>query len=356
MRSMQIINWGEPLELRELETPVPKGAEILVRVEACGVCHSDLHIRSGFFNLGKGNTFSMEERGVFTPFTMGHEPVGTVIATGQSCDEYLVGKSFVIYPWISCEKCEPCLNGFTQVCDTPKIIGTRVHGAYSDYVIVPNKKYLFDYSGIDMNLACTLACSGLTTFSALRKIKPEFLGARDSVLIIGAGGLGLTAICLLKSMSKARIIVSDISEEHRHIAKELGANHCIDPGDDKSSENVQAFAHHASGTGIAATLDLVGLPETMKFGLLALRKGGHHVHIGLFGGAHTISLPPLAFRMLKISGSYVGSLIEFKELIDLVKSGIKLPIPIIERPLMDASAALDDLESGNVTGRIVLKP
>mgnify|MGYP001209658797 FL=1 len=356
MRSMQIINWGKPLELREMETPIPKGSEVLIQVEACGVCHSDLHIRSGFFDLGKGEKFPIEERGVFTPFTMGHEPVGTVVATGQSSDEGIIGKSFTIYPWISCDKCEPCINGYTQVCDSPNIIGTRVDGAYSDYVIVPDKKYLFDYSGINVDLACTLACSGLTTFSALRKIQPEFLGSQDCVLIIGAGGLGLTAICLLKSMSKARIIVSDISGEHRRIAKDLGANYCIDPGDSNSIGNLQAYAHHNNGKGIAATLDLVGLPETMKFGLSNLRKGGHHVHVGLFGGAHTISLPPLAFRMLKISGSYVGSLREFKELIDLIKSGVKLPIPITQRPLKEASFALDDLEAGNVIGRIVLKP
>ena len=98
------------------------------------------------------------------------------------------------------------------------------------------------------------------------------------------------------------------------------------------------------------------MSETMKFSLSVLRKGGHHVHVGLFGGAHSISLPPLAFRMLKVSGSYVGSLKEFNELIGLVKNGEKLPIPIRQWPLEAASIALDELESGKVVGRIVLIP
>ena len=356
MRSMQIINWGEALELREMKTPTPSGSEVLIRVEACGVCHSDLHIRSGFFDLGNGERFPIEERGVATPFTLGHEPVGTVVATGKTSDMGLIGKSFVIYPWISCDQCESCLNGYPQICDFPQIIGTRVNGAYSDYILVPDKRYLVDYTGIDKYLACTLACSGLTTFSALKKIKPELLGNQDLVLIIGAGGLGLTAICLLKSLSGVQIIVSDVSEERRQAAKELGADYCIDPTSDRIKEQIESFGNERGTKGVAATLDLVGMSDTMKFSLSVLRKGGHHVHVGLFGGAHSISLPPLAFRMLKVSGSYVGSLKEFNELIGLVKNGVKLPIPIMQRPLEEASIALDELESGKVIGRIVLIP
>ena len=355
MRSMQIIEWGKPLELRCYETPTPSGDELLIKVESCGVCHSDLHIWEGFFDLGDGKKFPIKERGVKLPFTLGHEPVGTIIAKGNTANGD-VGKSYAIYPWINCGKCEPCINGLTQICDSPEIIGTRVNGAYSDHVIVPNSKYLVDYSGISPDLACTLGCSGLTTFSAIKKINPEKLKSSDSVLILGAGGLGLTALCILKEMCKANIIVSDIDDEKRSAAKNLGADHVIDPSTNNALENVISFGSEDNKTGIACSLDFVGLPQTMAFATTALRKGGHHIHVGLFGGSHSISLPPLAFRMLRISGSYVGTLEEFKELVTLVRNGLNLPIPISTRPLEDAASALSDLQTGKIVGRMVLKP
>ncbi len=356
MRSMQIIKWGEPLELRESKTPMPQGSEVLVRVDACGVCHSDLHIWEGFFDLGNGQKFQIEERGVHLPFTMGHEPAGTVIAAGSEAQGIETGKSYAIYPWINCGSCEPCQNGLTQICDAPKIIGTRVNGAYSDHVIVPHPKFLVDHSGISADLACTLACSGLTTFSAIRKIQPDRLTERDTVVVLGAGGLGLTSVRILKYMSKARIVVSELDAEKRAIAVQMGADLIVDPSRDSAAKDLKTAAQTDDGRGIAAILDFVGLPQTMEFGLSLLRKGGHHVHVGLFGGAYSMSLPPLAFRMLRVSGSYVGTLEEFRELVGLVQNGMDLSIPITNRPLDEAADALEDLQSGKVAGRLVLKP
>ena len=355
MRSMQIIEWGKPLELRRHETPIPSGDELLIKIESCGVCHSDLHIWEGFFDLGDGKKFPIEDRGVKLPFTLGHEPVGTVIAKGNTATGE-IGKSYAIYPWINCGKCEPCINGLTQICDSPTIIGTRVNGAYSDHIIVPNGKYLVDYEGISPDLACTLGCSGLTTFSAIKKINPEKLKSSDAILILGAGGLGLTALCILKAMCKAKIVVSDIDNEKRNTAKDLGADYVIDPTKSNAVEDVILYGRENSKTGIACTLDFVGLPQTMAFATNILRKGGHHIHVGLYGGSHSISLPPLAFRMLRISGSYVGTLEEFKELISLVKNGLELPIPISTRPLEEAATALAELQSGKIVGRMILKP
>jgi len=356
MRSMQIIKWGEPLELRESETPTPQGSEILVRIDACGVCHSDLHIWEGFFDLGEGQKFPIEERGVHLPFTMGHEPAGVVIAKGPDSGDAEIGNSYAIYPWVNCGECEPCLNGLTQVCDAPKVIGTRVNGAYSDHVMVPDHRFLVDHTGISSDLACTLACSGLTTFSAIRKIDPTSHTAKDTVVVLGAGGLGLTAVRILKHLSKARVVVSDIDPTKRAAAEDMGADLTVDPTEDIAVQTVQQLAKRDGGSGVAATLDFVGLPQTMNFGLSLLRKGGHHVHVGLFGGAHPISLPPVAFRMLRISGSYVGTLEEFRELVALVQDGMDLAIPVTNRPLEQAAEALADLQAGNVVGRLVLKP
>jgi len=354
MKSMQILEWGKPLEMRHSKTPVPEGKQILVAVEYCGVCHSDLHIREGFFDLGNGVKFPISARGVHPPFTMGHEPVGCVVAVGPEANPDLLGRSFVIYPWINCEECEPCQNSLPQICDAPKIIGTRVDGAYADHVIVPDEKFLVEYGDINPALACTLACSGLTVFSALKKIMPQDLNGQDTILIIGAGGLGLSAVMLAKSLSKARIVIADIDEAKLDAAMDLGADESILSSSKNASTQIKEFA--ASGNGLAASLDFVGLPQTMQLGLDSLRKGGVHVHVGLFGGAFQLSLPPLSFRMLQIRGSYVGTLEEFRELVSLVRNGLRIELPVEIRLLAEANAALNDLQEGEIVGRVVLKP
>ena len=356
MRSMQIIEWGKPLQMRELPTPIPKGTELLVQVESCGVCHSDLHIWEGFFDLGNGQKFAISERGVHPPFTMGHEPVGKVIAQGPDAIGADIGKSYAVYPWIECGHCRPCTTGLPQICDAPKIIGTRVAGAYSDHVIVPNAKYLVDYSGINPDLAATLACSGLTTYSALNKLDLAKMTNQDTLLIIGAGGLGLSAICIARALCNARIVVVDIDSDKRAAARTIGADIVIYSAASDAGAQLSGFADAQDGRGIAASVDFVGLPQTMAFALAALRKGGQHVHVGLFGGAHPISLPPLAFRMLRVMGSYVGTLEEFRALVKLVQGGLALPIPISTRPLDQAAQALADLQSGKILGRVVLRP
>ena len=357
MRAMQIINWGAPLELRTCETPVPKGEEILLRVDACGVCHSDLHIWDGFFDLGNDQKFAIEERGVQLPFTLGHEPVGTVVAKGADVSSFVeIGESYAVYPWINCGECQPCQNRLTQICDAPKIIGTRVDGAYADHVLVPRAEFLVDYKGIEPELACILGCAGLTSYSALKKVELDSLDGRDSLLIIGSGGVGLAAISIARALCDARIIVADIDPSKRDAALQAGAAKVVDANAESALGKIDVLAQSQEGMGVAASIDFVGLPQTMSLGLNALRKGGQHIHVGLFGGAHSLSLPPVAFRMLRISGSYVGTLIEFRELIALVRDGMEMAIPISTRPLEEASGALEDLRQGKIVGRVVLKP
>ncbi|MDE0532050.1 MAG: alcohol dehydrogenase [Albidovulum sp.] len=355
MRSMQIVEWGEPLEMRTKDAPQPKGTEILVAIEACGVCHSDIHIWEGYFDLGNGEKLQIPDRGVKLPFTLGHEPAGRVVSVGPDADSSLVGKRFAIYPWFECGSCEACNNGLAQACDFPTTIGTRRDGAYSDFVIVPDAKYLVDFSGIDIDRACTLVCSGLTAFSAIKKIEPDNLMPDDTVVIIGAGGVGLAALCIAKALCKAKIIVADINSDRRAAALKLGATAVCNPAEESVAAQMAKNASSA-GAGIAASIDFVGLPQTIDFSFNALRKGGLHIHVGLFGGAYSMSLPKLTFRMLRFAGSYVGSLSEFRELVELVRSGLSLSFPIAARPLDEAADALEELRSGKVVGRIVLKP
>ena len=168
MRAMQVIEWGKPLELREYPTPEPTGKEVLMRITACGVCHSDLHIWSGQFDLGDGEIIDLESRGVKPPFTMGHEPLGTVEALGPDAEGVAVGESYIVYPWIGCGSCPHCDKGDDLMCAAPRVIGTRVDGGYADYVIVPDVKYLIDYADVPQDLALVSASPGCSSGATAR--------------------------------------------------------------------------------------------------------------------------------------------------------------------------------------------
>ena len=140
MRAMQIIEWGKPLEAREYPDPEPQGEEVLLRVEATGVCHSDVHIWDGFFDLGGEQRISLESRGVRLPFTMGHEIAGEVAALGPHASGIKVGDKLVAYPWIGCGECAVCRKGEELLCLSPRTLGTRRAGGYATHVIVPRRK------------------------------------------------------------------------------------------------------------------------------------------------------------------------------------------------------------------------
>jgi len=182
MISYQIIEHGKPLQKKMLETPKPQGSEVLMRVTRSGVCHSDLHIWEGFFDLGGGKRFYVKERGCVPPFTLGHEPFGVVEAVGPKAPKSLIGKKRLIHPWIGCGKCAVCKAGQENYCVSgTRILGVNRAGGYSTHLLVPDAKYLIDASGIDEAFAATLACSGVTAYSASAKLPT--LATSDRVAI-----------------------------------------------------------------------------------------------------------------------------------------------------------------------------
>ena len=199
-----------------------------MRVEACGVCHSDLHIWQGYFDLGDGRRVSHADRGCTLPFTLGHEIVGEVAALGPDAEGAAVGERRIVFPWIGCGACEACAAGDENLCPKPRSLGARVNGGYSDHVMVPHGRYLVDFDGVDEDLACTYACSGLTAYGALTKVK--HLGGRDHVVVIGAGGVGLSAIQIAPSVTEANVIVADLDATKREAGLGAGARHAVDNG------------------------------------------------------------------------------------------------------------------------------
>jgi len=344
MISYQVIEHGQPLQKVLASTPKPQGSEVLVRVTRAGVCHSDLHIWDGFFDLGGGKRFYVKERGCVPPFTLGHEPLGVVEALGPKARGVKVGQKRLVYPWIGCGKCAVCKAGQENYCVSgTRFLGVNRAGAYSTHLLVPDPKYLIDIGGIDDSFGATLACSALTAYSAAAKL-PD-MDPQDEVAVLGCGGLGLIGISVLREKGVKGIVACDVDDAKLAAAAKLGA---------KKTVNMRAADAAQQLQGIAAAIDFVGSPATAGPGIAALRKGGRYVICGLFGGELTHPLPPIAQRAIGIVGSYVGNLQELKEVVALAKKKRLRPTPVETRPGAQANAALEDLKAGKVLGRIVL--
>ncbi|MDH3661236.1 MAG: alcohol dehydrogenase [Alphaproteobacteria bacterium] len=350
MKSYQITEWGGPLELSEKPTPTPEGREVLLRITAAGICHSDLHIQDGFFDLGQGERVEFAKLGAQLPLTLGHEIAGVVEAVGPDAGGVTVGQAYIAFPWIGCRTCGICEHEREQFCMSPKFLGARVDGGYSDHVIVPDPSYLVSHDGIPADLACTYACAGLTAYSALRKAQD--LGEADCLLMIGAGGVGLSALHMAKELTSAKVVVADVDPEKRAVAKAAGAFEVIDNSEDDAVKKVLEL----TGGGVRVAIDFVGAAPTGKFGLASLRKGGKLIVVGLYGGALPVALPLMPVRALTIQGSYVGTLDELKDLVRLGQAGMISPIPLDPRSLDDAPRSLQDLRDGKVSGRVILRP
>ncbi len=350
MRSFQICTCGEPLQCNEQPTPKPAGTEVLLKVLAAGVCHSDLHLSDGYFDLGGGKKLNIVDRGMKLPVTLGHENVGEVVAFGPDARGVKIGDRRLVYPWMGCGNCGVCKRGDEQLCIKPSSIGVFRPGGYSDHLMVPHPRYLFDIGDIPPERAAPLACSGVTTYSALKKVGSTL--TTDPVVIVGAGGLGLMCLALHKAMGGHSAVVVDINVGKRDAAKKAGAVAVIDGGAPDAAKQVIA----ATGGGAWAVIDLVGSSSTAKIGIDSLIKGGGLILVGLYGGDITMSLPPFPMRAITIQGSYTGSLTETAELIELVKRTGLPPVPVATRRLDEVNAVLSELRAGKVIGRVVLTP
>ena len=352
MLSYQVETFGRPLARVLRETPQPQGTEVLVQVGHCGVCHSDLHLQDGYFDLGGGNKIDMS-RPMGLPRTLGHEIAGTVVALGPgvtAADGVQVGDRRVVFPWIGCGECATCARGDEHLCGAPRALGANRDGGYATHVMVPHPRVLLEYDPVPEAQACTLACSGLTAYSALRKIGP--LAAGDALLVIGAGGVGLSGIRLAKQLLGVAPIVAELDRAKWDVAREAGAAEVFDP----TAEGAAKALMKSTGGGVAAAVDFVGAGASFGFGLGALRKGGRLVCVGLFGGNAPVVPAILSMKAVSIVGSYVGSLVELRELLAFARAGRMPAMPVATRPLDEASQALDDLRAGKIKGRAVLTP
>ncbi|WP_158268419.1 alcohol dehydrogenase [Limnohabitans sp. Hippo4] len=347
MISYQVEAFGRPLAQVIRDIPNPLGSEVVIKVGSCGVCHSDVHLHDGYFDLGNDIKLDMT-RTVKPPRTLGHEIAGTVVAVGPEVKGVKVGDKRVVFPWIGCGTCALCETGNEHLCNSPQALGIHRDGGFASHTVVPHERYLLDYGNLPEEQACTYACSGLTAYSALKKVAP--LGPKDPLLIIGAGGVGLSGIRLARQMFETPPIVLELDKSKWDIAREAGAGEIIDP----NAEGALKSLMKATG-GVAAAIDFVGAAATFNFGFQALRKAGKLVCVGLFGGSSPIVPAMVSMKAVSVTGSYVGSLQEMQELMVIAKTGVLPDLPLGTQSLDTATQALEDLRAGRIRGRTILK-
>ncbi|WKT57127.1 alcohol dehydrogenase catalytic domain-containing protein [Candidatus Nitrosotenuis chungbukensis] len=219
MKAARITSPQQPLEIMEIETPKPKDVEVVVKVKATGVCHSDLHLWEGGYDTGDG-FMKVTDRGVKFPVTPGHEIVGTVSEIGAAVQGIRVGDNVLVYPWIGCGICSACRVGNDNICDAPRSLGVFQNGGYAEYVLVPHFKFLANIDGIDMDAATSLACSGLTAYTAIKKSNAN---SQHSMVIFGAGGLGLMGVQIARAITNANIVCVDIDDTKACSCKGVGS-------------------------------------------------------------------------------------------------------------------------------------
>lgn len=351
MESYQITEWGKPLQHRLLERPSPHGDEVLVKIEAAGVCHSDVHLRAGYFDLGGGKRLTAEKFGATLPMTLGHEMAGTVAALGPEAANLEIGMPVVVYPWIGCGTCSHCLDQRDTDCEAQRSLGSRRDGGFSQYVLVPRSRYVVPVGPVDLKLAATFACSGLTAFGALKKLPP--MSAGDRVLLIGAGGLGLAAVAIAPLVTAARLVVADLDQDKLDAARALGAHVLFDSS---GGGDVAPALKLAAGGPIRGVIDFVGTRQTAELAMAVAVKGTVIVIVGMMGGSLEVPLATLSPRNLTLRGSHVGTLDELKELLRYASEGRLQPIPVTARPMHEINRIIDDLEARRFVGRVVVTP
>jgi alcohol dehydrogenase, propanol-preferring len=358
LKAARIVEANKPLEISELEIPEPKENQVIVKVKAVGVCHSDLHLWEGGYDLGDGSFMKVTDRGVKYPVTPGHEIVGSIAKMGSAVTGFSEGDNVLVYPWIGEGTCPACKAGNENLCDSPKSLGVFQDGGYAEQVLVPHFKYLVKVSGIDLEPAASLACSGLTAYTAVKKANmnsPEYL------VIIGAGGLGLMGIQIAKAITNAKVICVDLDDKKLDIAKKMGADFVINTNvigsvTTGSGNAVQKIISICDNKGADSVIDFVNAPQTAKTGIAILRKRGNLVLVGLFGGSINLSLVTIPLKAITIQGAYTGNYNDFVELIELAKKGTIKQVISERYSLNQSNNALENLKQRKIIGRAVINP
>ncbi|MFD6277541.1 NAD(P)-dependent alcohol dehydrogenase [Streptomyces sp. NPDC060209] len=345
MRAVRLTDWGRGPTLAEIERPVPHEAEVLVRVEAAGLCHSDVHV----VDAAAG---ALPYR---PPFTLGHEVAGHVAAFGSGAEGVAVGERVVLYgPW-GCGTCARCAAGRDNYCDRRGELdwhgaGLGRDGGMADYVLVPSTRHLVAIGDLPADQAAPLSDAGLTSYHAIAGLR-HALGEGTTAAVIGVGGLGHLAVQILRAITPSRVLAVDVRADALTLADRSGAHFSTL----MRADTAHALREGTRGVGVDAVLDFVGNDATLELAADALRPGGELAVVGSGGGHLTVRKPGYLPPGFRLSLPFWGSRPELVEVIALARSG-ELRVETEQFPLTAAPEAFDRLRRGRTQGRAVLIP
>jgi alcohol dehydrogenase, propanol-preferring len=336
MRAAVVHDFSEPPRIEDLPKPVAGPAEILVRIEASGLCHTDIHAAHGDWPVKPK-----------LPFVPGHEGVGIVETLGDDVTEVGLGDRVAI-PWLgwSCGMCDYCLSGWETLCESQLNTGYSVDGGFAEYAKAFARQVVCVPDGIDPFDAAPLACAGVTTYKAVKVagVKPA-----DLVAVWGIGGLGHLALQYAQ-IAGARVVAVDIFDDKLALARALGAEHTVNAGEQDPVASIKALG------GADAAIVLAVAPKAFEQAFASLRRGGTMSLVAL-PPENTMELPifETVLNGITVVGSIVGTRVDLREVFALHAAG-KTHVVREERPLAEVETAMEDVLRGDVPARIVFRP
>lgn len=336
MKAAVLRDFTQPIAIEEIPTPEPGEGEVLIRVRACGVCHSDLHLAEGDWEQLKPITK--------LPLILGHEVAGVVDKLGPGVTELAVGDRVGV-PWLhwTCGECEYCREGREVLCSKQTITGVMVDGGYAEFLKAKASHVARIPAALSFEEAAPLFCAGLTVYRAL---KSAGLAAGQRVAVFGVGGLGHLAIQIVKARGAVPVAV-DIADDKLALARELGAAHTINSVAEQPRKAMRALG------GAHIVVVTSASKAAYETALQCVRKGGTLAVVGMPPEAVPVSMVSLVAGEIRIVASAVGTREDLRELLDLAAAGA-VRCRYESAPLADAAASLDRVKRGAVSGRIVL--
>jgi propanol-preferring alcohol dehydrogenase len=345
MKAFRLVDWGRPPVLDEVDRPVPRDGEVLVRVDAAGLCHSDLHVVDA-------HTGALPFR---PPFTLGHEIAGRVAALGPTAAGPSVGESVVVYgPW-GCGSCPRCAVGRENYCDRRAElayagVGLGRDGGMAEYVLVPATRHLQPIGDLDPVQAAPLTDAALTPYHAIQPYRPQLIEG-STVAVIGVGGLGHLAIQILRALTPSRVLAVDVREDALALADRSGAHLSTRA----SADTATVLRTASSGRGVDVVLDFVGSGASLELAARSLRSDGDLSIVGSGSGQLTIGKPGPLPQGCRVALPFWGSRTELTEVVTLARTGA-LRVEVERFPLSAAHEAITQLRNGHLKARAVLTP
>ncbi|MGC8973142.1 MAG: zinc-binding dehydrogenase [Thermoproteus sp.] len=338
MRAARFYGPGKPLAIEEVPKPSPGPGEVLVKIKAAGVCHTELHFLDGILNLG------------VVPITLGHEIAGVVEEVGPGVDDPKPGDRVIVYYYVGCGRCKYCLRGEENLCENPRAeYGFITDGGYAEYVKVPARNAVKLPDNIPFEQAAPIGCSVTTAIHATRRARPE---VGEYVAVYGVGAVGFALIQYNKLIG-AKVIAIGRSERKLALARELGADYVINA---RSEDVVKKALEITGGRGVDVVYELVGVKETMDNSLKMLANRGRLVLIGYWRDKLEANPLDLVVKEAVITASVGNTLEELIEAVRLVSEG-KIKV-VVDRVvgLSKINEELERLRRGEVVGRVVINP